>query len=151
MSEYIYSENDVRKMWQRSYSEQIGVAQAKCLEAIVRTDGKLEVSFSGGKDSAVLLYLMAEMWSSSSHKDEPLWVMSVSYTHLTFMQHLSSRVRSQSMMFLTRSGMKSNRCLLMKDTRNWQKVVTDVVSVHHKNFIQKGCGIYGSDLCNPYH
>jgi hypothetical protein len=38
-----------------------------------------------------------------------------------------------------------------KDTRNWQKVVTDVVSVHHKNFIQKGCGIYGSDLCNPYH
>ena len=51
----------------------------------------------------------------------------------------------------TRSGMKSNRCLLMKDTRNWQKVVTDVVSVHHKNFIQKGCGIYGSDLCNPYH
>lgn len=73
MSEYIYSENDVRKMWQRSYSEQIGVAQAKCLEAIVRTDGKLEVSFSGGKDSAVLLYLMAEMWSSSSHKDEPLF------------------------------------------------------------------------------
>ena len=34
----------------------------------------------------------------------------------------------------------------MKDIRNWQKVVTDVVSVYHKNFIQKGCGIYGSDL-----
>lgn len=64
---------------------------------------------------------------------------------------LYTTVRSQSMMFLTRSGMKSNRCLLMKDTRNWQKVITDVVSVHHKNFIQKGCGIYGSDLCNPYH
>lgn len=41
--------------------------------------------------------------------------------------------------------------LIDEDTRNWQKVVTDVVSVHHKNFIQKGCGIYGSDLCNPYH
>lgn len=81
MSEYIYSENDVRKMWQRSYSEQIGVAQAKCLEAIVRTDGKLEVSFSGGKDSAVLLYLMAEMWSISSHKDEPLWVMFANTTN----------------------------------------------------------------------
>ena len=30
-------------------------------------------------------------------------------------------------------------------------VITDVVSVHHKNLIQKGCGIYGSNLCNPYH
>lgn len=81
MPEYIYSENDVRKMWQRSYSEQIGVAQAKCLEAIVRTDGKLAVSFSGGKDSAVLLYLMAEMWSSSSHKDESLQVMFANTTN----------------------------------------------------------------------
>ena len=81
MPEYIYSENDVRKMWQRSYSEQIGVAQAKCIEAIVRTNGKLEVSFSGGKDSAVLLYLMAEMWSSNSHKDEPLQVMFANTTN----------------------------------------------------------------------
>ena len=46
-----------------------------------RTDGKLEVSFSGGKDSAVLLYLMAEMWSISSHKDEPLWVMFANTTN----------------------------------------------------------------------
>lgn len=75
MSEYIYSEDDVRKMWQRSYCEQIGVAQAKCIEAIVRTKGQLHVSFSGGKDSAVLLYLMAEMWSISACKDEELQVM----------------------------------------------------------------------------
>lgn len=37
MPEYIYSENDVKKMWQRSYYEQISVAQAKCLEVIVKT------------------------------------------------------------------------------------------------------------------
>lgn len=34
--------------------------------------GQLAVSFSGGKDSAVLLYIMAQMWSVSSHKDKPL-------------------------------------------------------------------------------
>ena len=73
MPEYIYSENDVRKMWQRSYGEQIGVAQAKCIEAIVRTEGNLAVSFSGGKDSAVLLYLMAEMWVVT-YPDKPLEV-----------------------------------------------------------------------------
>lgn len=37
-------------------------------------DGKIAVSFSGGKDSAVVLYLMAEAWSISKHKDEPLQV-----------------------------------------------------------------------------
>lgn len=75
MIDYLYSENDVRKLWERPYSEQIGAAQAKCLEAIVRTNGKLFVSFSGGKDSAVLLYLMAQMWASSVHKSETLRVM----------------------------------------------------------------------------
>jgi len=74
-SKYIYSENDVRKMWKRSYGEQIGVAQAKCVEAISRTEGKLSVSFSGGKDSAVLLLIMAEMWSISKYKNAPLHVM----------------------------------------------------------------------------
>ena len=71
---YIYTEKEVRMMWQRSKPEQIQVAQAKCLEAIVRTGGQLAVSFSGGKDSAVLLYLMAQMWSVSSYKDKPLRV-----------------------------------------------------------------------------
>lgn len=75
MGEYLYTEADVRKMWQRTYGEQIGVAQAKALEAIVRTDGKVVVSLSGGKDSAMLLYITAEMWSSCKHKDEPLVVM----------------------------------------------------------------------------
>lgn len=71
---FIYTENQVREMWKRSYSEQIGIAQAKCIEAITRTEGKIAVSFSGGKDSAVVLYLMAEMWSISKHKKEPLKV-----------------------------------------------------------------------------
>lgn len=73
--DFLYSEEQVKEMWKRSYGEQLGVAQAKCCEAISRTNGKLAVSFSGGKDSAVLLLLMAEMWSISIHKDEPLHVI----------------------------------------------------------------------------
>ena len=55
MTDYLYTENQVREMWKRSYGTQIGIAQAKCFEAIVRMDGKIAVSFSGGKDSAVVL------------------------------------------------------------------------------------------------
>lgn len=46
---YIYTEKEVRKMWERSKPEQAQIAQAKCLEAIVRTKGGIAVSFSGGK------------------------------------------------------------------------------------------------------
>lgn len=74
MSEYIYTESQVREMWKRTKEEQVSIAQAKCLEAIVRTDGELVISFSGGKDSAVVLYLMAQMWSISKQKDKPLRV-----------------------------------------------------------------------------
>lgn len=81
MAEYIYTEEDVKRMWKRTYSEQIGIAQAKCLEAITRTNGKLAVSFSGGKDSAVVLFLMAEMWSISTHSNEPLHVMFANTTN----------------------------------------------------------------------
>lgn len=62
INEYIYTEKQVREMWNRSKSEQLSIAQAKCFEAISRTKGKVAVSFSGGKDSAVVLFLMAETW-----------------------------------------------------------------------------------------
>lgn len=75
MSDYLYTEAEVRKMWLRSYEEQIGIAQAKALEAIVRTDGKVVVSLSGGKDSAMMLYIIAQMWACSNHKNDKLIVM----------------------------------------------------------------------------
>ena len=75
MSDYLYTEAEVRKMWLRSYEEQIGIAQAKALEAIVRTDGKVVVSLSGGKDSAMMLYIIAQMWACSNHKNDKLTVM----------------------------------------------------------------------------
>lgn len=69
MSEYLYTEAQVREMWKRTYEEQIGVAQAKAIEAIVRTDGEVVVSLSRGKDSAVMLYIVAQMWSITKYKD----------------------------------------------------------------------------------
>lgn len=74
MADYIYSEEEVRKMWERDPEEQYQIAFAKCLEAIARTDGEIAVSFSGGKDSAVLLYIMAYVWSTSKQKEKPLRV-----------------------------------------------------------------------------
>lgn len=81
MTDYLYTENEVKEMWKRDYSTQIGVIQAKCIEAIVHTQGELAVSFSGGKDSAVLLYLFAEMWSISKWKDQPLKVFFANTTN----------------------------------------------------------------------
>lgn len=72
--EYLYTEDEVRKMWERDPEEQYQIALAKCLEAIVRMDGEIAVSFSGGKDSAVLLYIMASAWTLSKHKEDPLMV-----------------------------------------------------------------------------
>lgn len=78
---YIYTEAEVRKMWTRTKEEQVQIAQAKCMEAISKTDGKLAVSFSGGKDSAVVLYFMAQMWSISKHREEPLKVFFANTTN----------------------------------------------------------------------
>lgn len=72
--DYVYTEDEVRKMWEREPEDQYQIALAKCMEAITRMDGKVAVSFSGGKDSAVLLYIMACAWTLSKHKEEPLRV-----------------------------------------------------------------------------
>ena len=45
--EYLYTEDEVRKMWEREPEEQYQIALAKCLEAIARMDGEIAVSFSG--------------------------------------------------------------------------------------------------------
>lgn len=73
--EYLYTEDEVRKMWERDRETQIQIALAKCLEAINRTEGKVIVSFSGGKDSTVTLYLMAAAWAITKHKEEPLKIV----------------------------------------------------------------------------
>lgn len=72
--EYLYTEDEVRQMWKREPEEQYQIALAKCLEAISRKEGEVAISFSGGKDSAVLLYIMACAWTLTKYKDQPLRV-----------------------------------------------------------------------------
>ena len=78
---FIYTEEQVREMWNRPFEEQYEIALAKCLEAITRMDGDIAVSFSGGKDSAVLLYICATAWTLTKHKSEPLRVFFANTTN----------------------------------------------------------------------
>jgi len=55
--EKTHTREQLKEMWQRPPERQIAVAQAKILEAIVKSDGKIRISWSGGKDSTFLLYL----------------------------------------------------------------------------------------------
>jgi 3'-phosphoadenosine 5'-phosphosulfate sulfotransferase (PAPS reductase)/FAD synthetase len=80
MTEYIYTETEVREMWKRPKEEQYSIAQAKCIEAIVRTKGELAIAFSGGKDSAVLLFIMAQMWAVT-YQQKPLRVFFANTTN----------------------------------------------------------------------
>lgn len=57
-----FTKDDLTKMWERTPQVQLGVAIAKMLEAFAETDGNIAVCWSGGKDSTVLLLLVAQLW-----------------------------------------------------------------------------------------
>ena len=57
-----FTKADLMKMWKRPPQVQFGVSIAKILEAFVKTGGNIAVSWSGGKDSTTLLYLVACLW-----------------------------------------------------------------------------------------
>ena len=73
--EFIYTIQDVHKMWERDYETQIGVMQSKIIEAIVKTNGDIAVSYSGGKDSGMLLYMTARVWYMFYGNARPLVVI----------------------------------------------------------------------------
>ena len=62
MQEFTYTMADVRRMWDREYSEQIGIMDAKIMEAMVKTGRGVAISYSGGKDSGMLLDRAAYCW-----------------------------------------------------------------------------------------
>lgn len=75
MKEFQYTLDDVRAMWGRPYEEQIAVMQAKILDAVRRTDGGIAVSYSGGKDSGMLLEQAAKCWAMVYGDSRPLVVI----------------------------------------------------------------------------
>ena len=74
MKDFIYTITQVREMQARPYERQIGIMQAKIIEAINATKGRIAVSYSGGKDSGLLLYMVAQIWAEI-YKDVPLTVV----------------------------------------------------------------------------
>lgn len=77
MKEILYTKQEVRLLQSRPYNTQINVAVAKILEACQKSDFKIFVAFSGGKDSSCLLYLVAKVWESlkENHNNSPLQVV----------------------------------------------------------------------------
>lgn len=67
---------ELQEMWKRTPQRQIAVAQAKILEAIIKSNGKVQLSWSGGKDSSFLLYLYCMIISSmDDYKQKPIDVV----------------------------------------------------------------------------
>lgn len=52
-----HTRQELQEMWARPPMRQIAVCQAKILEAIVKANGRVRISWSGGKDSTFLLYM----------------------------------------------------------------------------------------------
>jgi 3'-phosphoadenosine 5'-phosphosulfate sulfotransferase (PAPS reductase)/FAD synthetase len=75
--EYKYTREDLEKMQSRDYGSKVNITISKILEALRYTDFNMFVTFSGGKDSEVLLDLVASVWSMTKdiHNDKKLTVI----------------------------------------------------------------------------
>lgn len=72
--ENLYSKAEVQQLQKRPYDIQMQVFYAKILEAFQKSNFKIFVAFSGGKDSTFLLYHVAYLWSIYA-KNLPLIVV----------------------------------------------------------------------------
>lgn len=71
------------EMWKRPVERQYNVAISKILEAITATNGDITISFSGGKDSSLLLDMYCEIVSSTQYADKPIKVIFADTTNET--------------------------------------------------------------------
>lgn len=65
-----FTKKELCEMWKRPPERQIAVMQAKILEAFIRTNGKIAIAWSGGKDSSYLVYKAAQIWATLSFWQE---------------------------------------------------------------------------------
>ena len=75
MKEFKYTIKQVKEMHKRPKDIQIQIAFAKIIEAINLTKGSIAVSFSGGKDSGVMLYMASKVWRELYGDTKPLVVI----------------------------------------------------------------------------
>ena len=83
--ERIYTKSDLVDMWKRPLDVQYQVALSKILEAITTTNGDIKISFSGGKDSCLILDMYCQIVSEllPKYKDKPIEVLFANTTNET--------------------------------------------------------------------
>lgn len=75
MKEFLLTVKDVHKLWARDYYTQIGVMDKSILEAMIKTDGGVAISYSGGKDSGMLLDRAGCCWRLLYGDSRPMTVI----------------------------------------------------------------------------
>lgn len=75
--ENAFTAEELKVMQERTPERKVMVTQTKILELCLRVSWKIAVSFSGGKDSTVLLDIVAGVWAASKdyHSNSPLVVL----------------------------------------------------------------------------
>ena len=82
--EKAFTSGQLHEMWKRPPERQIQIAQAKIMEAIMKADGKIQISWSGGKDSTFLLFLYCMIIQDyPQYKNEPINVVFADTTNET--------------------------------------------------------------------
>lgn len=94
------SKSELMKMWQRPPERQILVMQSKILDAFSSQNGRIAISWSGGKDSTYLLYKAAELWSTLSYWQKERQSLHVVFADTTNEHFLTRNFIKQFPLFL---------------------------------------------------
>ena len=83
--ERLYTKAELASMWKRPLETQYQIAIAKMLEAITNTNGDIKISFSGGKDSCLILDIYCQVVTEllPLYKDKPIEVLFANTTNET--------------------------------------------------------------------
>ena len=78
-----FTKKELMQMWERPVERQYNVAISKIIEAIQATEGDIAISFSGGKDSSLLLDMFCEVWKTTKYSSLPIRVKFANTTNET--------------------------------------------------------------------
>lgn len=94
MKDFKFTYKEIQEMWKRPYERQINIVYAKILEAINITEGNVALSFSGGADSGMMLWMTCQTWQQIYGNSRPLTVIFANTTNefLTMHTHVKSFV-----------------------------------------------------------
>lgn len=68
----VFTKAELTEMWKRPVERQYNIALGKIIEAIYETQGDISLSFSGGKDSALMADMYCGVLSQTDFKGVPV-------------------------------------------------------------------------------